>query len=325
MGRGSVPALSKGPGERGLPKARISRRQPTFGLAFGGTGSRRALPRRRSGRDNVRRSGSGASRGRSAARDREGCPLCRLGPRRQEPRGRTPRGRKDSARVSARARASTKPTASSPTRASRRGAICVAFLDHPTRGDNSGTLAVVDRAGARQSLGGKWAAVEGLAWHPRRGEIWIGATKEREARAVWAVSLSGRERVVASAPGQPRGSGRFPRRQASRDAGLDADRHNGASRGDAAERDLSWLDASFLTAPRGRRFGDPLYAIRPDRRCRVHGVPAPARRRQPDAAGGRLYAGAVAGQESRALGRLPVAAQALPLPTGRPGPASRRR
>ena len=60
----------------------------------------------------------------------------------------------------------------------------IAFLDHPTRSDKRGTLAVVDRSGARRVLSRDWAGAEGLAWHPRGKEIWIGATEEREARAV---------------------------------------------------------------------------------------------------------------------------------------------
>ena len=51
----------------------------------------------------------------------------------------------------------------------------VAFLDHPGRIDNRGTVAVIDRAGRKRTLTEEWAAEQGLAWHPTRNEIWFGA------------------------------------------------------------------------------------------------------------------------------------------------------
>ncbi len=131
-------------------------------------------------------------------------------------------------------------------RVSPKGEL-VAFLDHPTAGDNRGSVALIDRAGKKRTLSGDWAAIEGLAWHPRGEEIWISGTREQQAHAVYAVSLSGKTRVVARAPGNltiqdvsPDGRALVTRN--SSPIGIVA-----RPRGAPAERDLSWLDASLLT------------------------------------------------------------------------------
>ncbi len=131
-------------------------------------------------------------------------------------------------------------------RVSPRGDL-VAFLDHPTRGDNSGSVAVVDRSGRKRILAGVWAAAEGLAWHPGGDEVWIGATVERHAHAIHAVSLSGKTRVVVRAPGNltvqdVSPEGRVLVTRNSSPIGIMA-----RPPGEPSERDLSWLDASFLT------------------------------------------------------------------------------
>ena len=123
----------------------------------------------------------------------------------------------------------------------------VAFLDHPTRGDDRGTVAVVDRSGQRHVLTPEWAASDGLAWHPGRNEIWFGATGDRQARAIHAVDLSGRSRIVARAPGNLvvqdiSAAGSVLATRDTQRIGIVA-----RPRGEPAERDFSWLDASLLT------------------------------------------------------------------------------
>ena len=95
-----------------------------------------------------------------------------------------PGRRQDGPRVSGRARRSTRPTASSRTRASRRDGDLVAFLDHPTRIDDRGTVAVVDRSGA-QAHAHAGVGDGRRAWRGIRGrnEIWFGAAAGREAHA----------------------------------------------------------------------------------------------------------------------------------------------
>jgi len=57
-------------------------------------------------------------------------------------------------------------------------------------------VVVVDRQGKRRELSTGWITAYGLAW-PRHGkEIWFTATRSGVARAVWAVSLAGEERLL---------------------------------------------------------------------------------------------------------------------------------
>jgi serine/threonine protein kinase/Tol biopolymer transport system component len=76
----------------------------------------------------------------------------------------------------------------------------IAFQDHQIQGDDRGWVAVVDLAGNKRTLSQEWGAEEGLAWSPAGDEIWFGAGSG-EDYSIHAVNLSGRERVVARAPG----------------------------------------------------------------------------------------------------------------------------
>ena len=76
----------------------------------------------------------------------------------------------------------------------------VAFLDHPIDGDDRGDVMFVDSNGQKKKLSGDWSGEDGLAWSPDGSEIWFTATKGGEAQALYAVTLAGKERVVARAP-----------------------------------------------------------------------------------------------------------------------------
>ena len=69
----------------------------------------------------------------------------------------------------------------------------IAFLDHPARGDDGGSVALVDLSGTRTTLSSGWVSAQGLAWSPSGEEIWFTATKAGVGRALHAVDLSGRE------------------------------------------------------------------------------------------------------------------------------------
>jgi Tol biopolymer transport system component len=126
------------------------------------------------------------------------------------------------------------------------GGDLLAFLDHPSHTDDRGTVVVVDRTGKTRKLTGEWASAQGLAWHPSGREIWFGAAAGRESHAIRAVTLTGRERVVARAPGDltvqdisP--DGRVLVTRESWRVGVVV-RPAAAQ----AERDVSWLDFSLL-------------------------------------------------------------------------------
>ena len=84
-------------------------------------------------------------------------------------------------------------------RVSPRG-DAIAFLDHPLHDDSAGWVATVDLAGRYRIVSSRFNSMRGLAWSPDGGEVWFAAAKQGTNMAVWAVSRSGRERVVARFP-----------------------------------------------------------------------------------------------------------------------------
>jgi len=86
-------------------------------------------------------------------------------------------------------------------RVSPRGDL-LAFLDHPAQGDDAGSVVVVDREGAVRTLSSDWISAYGLAWSPDGREVWFTATRVGLARAIWAVGISGVERLLARTPGE---------------------------------------------------------------------------------------------------------------------------
>jgi serine/threonine protein kinase len=121
----------------------------------------------------------------------------------------------------------------------------IAFLDHPFPLDDEGSVAVVDVAGKKTTLTGKWASEHGLAWSPDGDEVWFSATEAGANRSLYAVTLSGKLRVVARVPGGLKlhdiaRNGKVLLTRESPRVGI-----LGALQGDARERDLSFLDYSF--------------------------------------------------------------------------------
>ena len=129
-------------------------------------------------------------------------------------------------------------------RISPKGDI-VAFLDHPTQGDDGGSVAVVDASGHKRTLTHDWYTVQGLAWSADGSEIWFTASKTGVDRTLYAVDLAGKERLVARMPGTLMlldiwRDGRLLLVRASWRREL-----IGIFAGETKERDLSWLDYSY--------------------------------------------------------------------------------
>ncbi len=127
----------------------------------------------------------------------------------------------------------------------------IAFIDHPLYGDDRGGVAVVDKKGARRTLSAQYTSTQGLAWRGE-DEIWF-TGGEGISRALRAVRLDGRERVVLAAPATLQlfdiaSDGRVLLGRESARAGLEGRDTNGSS------RDLSWLDFSVATAISGPLF-----------------------------------------------------------------------
>jgi len=124
----------------------------------------------------------------------------------------------------------------------------VAFMDHPEVGDTIGAVAVVDRAGKQKTISPEswpksWGE-DGLAWSPSGKEVWI-----TNQAGLWAIDLSGRTRALLQ----------ITNAMSLRDIGPDGTLllYQQASGGTsmilhkwnkpATDRDLSWLDAPFVT------------------------------------------------------------------------------
>jgi DNA-binding winged helix-turn-helix (wHTH) protein/Tol biopolymer transport system component len=78
----------------------------------------------------------------------------------------------------------------------------IAFLEHPTLGDDRGYVVAVDRKGHRTQLTSEFGSAEGLAWSPKGDEIWFTAATSGTDNCLWAVSLSGRQRLVLATMGR---------------------------------------------------------------------------------------------------------------------------
>jgi serine/threonine protein kinase/Tol biopolymer transport system component len=76
----------------------------------------------------------------------------------------------------------------------------LAFADHPIAGDDRGYVAVSDSNGSVTRLTSEWSSIKGLVWSPRTGEVWFSASVGGESVALRAVSTSGRQRVLLTAP-----------------------------------------------------------------------------------------------------------------------------
>jgi len=76
----------------------------------------------------------------------------------------------------------------------------VAFLEHNTYDDDRGWVILMDASGKRTQLTPEYATVQGLAWTKTGKEIWFSAADAATDRRIYAVSLSGKVRLVFNAP-----------------------------------------------------------------------------------------------------------------------------
>jgi eukaryotic-like serine/threonine-protein kinase len=122
----------------------------------------------------------------------------------------------------------------------------IAFLDHPLRGDDGGSVAVVDRSGKKRTVTAAFASAMGLAWSPRGDEVWFTAAPVGFNRGLYAVTGGGSIRELAQATGgltiqDISRNGRVLIVQDKARQGISA-----LLPGAEKERDFSWLDWSLL-------------------------------------------------------------------------------
>ena len=121
----------------------------------------------------------------------------------------------------------------------------IAFLDHAMYPDDRGSVSIVDLAGRKKVLSAGWESEEGLAWSADGNEIWFSAAHAGLERCIYAVDLSGRQRLVFKTPGgvtlhDIASDGRILLTRDQQRSGIMA-----LGRGSTRERELSWMDWSF--------------------------------------------------------------------------------
>jgi len=129
-------------------------------------------------------------------------------------------------------------------RVSPKGGL-IAFADHPIQGDDSGALSVVDLSGKKKTLTEEWFTIQGAAWSPNGDEVWFTASKSGTDRTLYAVTLDGKQRIVARLPGalmllDIAKDGRVLLVRATWRREL-----MGFNAGENKERELSWLDYTY--------------------------------------------------------------------------------
>ena len=121
----------------------------------------------------------------------------------------------------------------------------VAFLDHSIEGDDGGSVLVVGPNGGKKALSTGWLTIQGLAWAPKGDEVWFTATVEGIDRALYAVSLDGKQRLVSRVPGE------LTLQDIRADGAVLVTRGNTRRRimssvaGPSKEQDLAWFDWSY--------------------------------------------------------------------------------
>ena len=119
----------------------------------------------------------------------------------------------------------------------------IAFWD----GEEEDSVSVIPRdGGARRVVSKGWLTRTGApCWSPDGREIWFTAAKPGQTEALWAVDLSGRQRLLMRTPGS------LELDDVSSDGRVLVAHHTvmrtvRVSAGGREARDLSWLDASML-------------------------------------------------------------------------------
>ena len=126
----------------------------------------------------------------------------------------------------------------------------IGFFEHPRKWDDRGSVNVVDLAGTNTVLSDGYWSERGLAWSPNGEEVLFSASLSGGSFTIYSVTLSGKLRVAAQAPGG------LIIQDVARDGRWLANRVDYRyvamvhAPGDSAgnDRDLSWLNTSHVRA-----------------------------------------------------------------------------
>jgi eukaryotic-like serine/threonine-protein kinase len=130
----------------------------------------------------------------------------------------------------------------SHVRFSRHGDL-LALADHLPTGDD-GRVVVIDREGKRKAASSFYTTVEGVSWSADGKEVWYAASPSGAARAIYAMDLEGKERLVLHVPGT------LTLQDVARDGRILLTEDNTQIQmlalppGEATEKNLSWFDWS---------------------------------------------------------------------------------
>ncbi|HNJ39885.1 MAG TPA: winged helix-turn-helix domain-containing protein [Acidobacteriota bacterium] len=123
----------------------------------------------------------------------------------------------------------------------------IAFINHPTQAyDMSGAVFLIDRNGKSRQLTSDWTSVSGLAWSPSGTEVWFTSSAIGTNCDLNAVNLNGQERQLVRVPGSLTiydisAQGQVLLAREDWRTGIMC-----FPPGATQERDLSWLDGSWL-------------------------------------------------------------------------------
>src|ERR1022692_737759 len=122
----------------------------------------------------------------------------------------------------------------------------LAFADHVSTGDD-GRIVITDVKGNHKVSSSFYSTVWGAAWTPNGKEIWYSAAPGGAARSIYALDLSGKERLVYRAPGGLT----LPDLSPTGLVLLTSDKTritlSALPPGETRERSLSWFDWSLVT------------------------------------------------------------------------------
>ena len=121
----------------------------------------------------------------------------------------------------------------------------LAIADHIPSGDD-GRVVIIDKHRNHKASSSFYTSVQGLAWSPNGKEVWFSAVPGGAARSLYALDLSGKERLIYRAPGgvtihDISRSGLVLLTADKTRLGLFA-----LAPGETHERSLSWFDWSLL-------------------------------------------------------------------------------
>ena len=120
----------------------------------------------------------------------------------------------------------------------------VAFIEHPVKGDDLGSVCVISLSGEKRVMSANWPSVTGLAWAASGEEIWFTAAEAGSNTGLYAVDLSGRQRLVTRSAGHLDLQDIAPDGRVLLAHGTYRIAMSSRAPEEESDRDLSWLGAS---------------------------------------------------------------------------------